>query len=103
MNRKEIRSCIIYTLVSLIILSAGIGLWIRCINKSGGVKEIKRSNKEVILKKRVDPVKVEDKDNYPLYNRTLDTVPIGNNIYQVNAIYIGNTGISVVKISTFKK
>lgn len=51
MNRKEIRSCIIYTLVSLIILSAGIGLWIRCINKSGGVKEIKRSNKEVILKK----------------------------------------------------
>lgn len=81
---------------------AGLILMTSC-NKTDEVNEIKGNKKGVILRKLVDPVRVKDKDDYPLYNRSLDTIQIKDNVYQVNAIYIGCSGIAVVKICTFNK
>lgn len=81
---------------------AGLILMTSC-NKTDEVNEIKGNKKGVILRKLVDPVRVKDKDDYPLYNRSLDTIQIKDNVYQVNAIYIGCSGIAVVKIRTFNK
>lgn len=96
----------IYSLASILIICIGVGISIkyikilnRCSSKTEEVNESKGDKKNVIL----DPVRVKDKDNYPLYNRSLDTIQIGDNAYQINAIYIGCSGISVVKIRTFKK
>ena len=82
----------------VICLMAGLLLMTSC-NKTEEVNESKGYKKNVIL----DPVRVKDKDNYPLYNRSLDTIQIRDNVYQVNAIYIGCSGIAVVKIRTFNK
>lgn len=49
------------------------------------------------------PMRIVSTNKFTYYERTLDTIQVDSNTYQVNAIYIGNTGISVVRVCTFKK
>ena len=42
-------------------------------------------------------------NRYTYYERTLDTIQVDSNTYQVNAIYSGCKLMSVVRVCTFNK
>ena len=49
------------------------------------------------------PMKIVNTNGYTYYERTLDTIQVDSNTYQVNAIYSGCTLMSVVRVCTFNK
>lgn len=48
-------------------------------------------------------MKIVNTNRYTYYERTLDTIQVDSNTYQVNAIYSGCKIMSVVRVCTFNK
>lgn len=49
------------------------------------------------------PMRIVNTNRYTYYERTLDTIQVDSNTYQVNAIYSGCKIMSVVRVCTFNK
>lgn len=49
------------------------------------------------------PMRIVNTNRYTYYERTLDTIQVDSNTYQVNAIYSGCKLMSVVRVCTFNK
>lgn len=96
MNKKEAISLI----TCIIIIAAGLILMTSCYEK--GTLTRGDDNIDRVVRDSV-PMRIVNTNKYTYYERTLDTIQIDSNTYQVNAVYCGYKVMSIVRVGTFKK
>lgn len=84
----------------VICLMAGLLLMTSCYEK--GILTRGDDRIDRVVRDNV-PMKIVNTKRYTYYERTLDTIQVDSNTYQVNAIYSGCKLMSVVRVCTFQK
>lgn len=84
----------------VICLMAGLLLMTSCYEKGTLTRGDDRIDR--VVRDSV-PMRIVNTNRYTYYERTLDTIQVDSNTYQVNAIYSGCKLMSVVRVCTFQK
>lgn len=84
----------------VICLTAGLLLMTSCYKKGTLTRGDDRIDR--VVRDSV-PMRIVNTNRYTYYERTLDTIQVDSNTYQVNAIYSGCKLMSVVRVCTFNK